>query len=95
MYYSKKEYSFVKFEKSKRKGKKYNGVLRNKKTNREVRVPFGDSSMEQYRDSTGLGLYSSKDHGDVKRRKAFRARHKGFLKEGYYSPSYFSYNFLW
>ena len=46
------------FKKSSRVGKKYmvmyNGAW----------IHFGDAYMEQYRDSTGLGLYSHLDHGD-------------------------------
>ena len=59
--YSRKEYKFVKFEKSDRKGKKYNAVLENRETKRQIKVPFGDSNLPQYKDSTGLGLYSKKD----------------------------------
>lgn len=99
-YYSKQDYAFKKFEKSKRKGKKYNAVLLNKKTKREVRVPFGGiypdgKPYEQYEDSTGLGLYTNYNHRDEKRRENYRKRHKGFLKDGFYSASYFSYFYLW
>jgi hypothetical protein len=94
MYYLKSQYNFVKFEKG-RKGKKYNAVLYNKKSKRQVRVPFGSSSYEQFSDTTGLGLYTDKNHNDEKRRKSYVARHKGFIKDGYYSPGYFSLNFLW
>lgn len=99
-YYSKKDYKFLRFEKSKRKGKKYNGVLLNKKTKREVRIAFGavysdGKPYEQYEDSTDLGLYSKYNHKDKKRRDAYRARHRGFLKDGYYSAGHFSYYFLW
>lgn len=58
--------------------------------------------MQQFKDSTGLGLYSKYDHGDKKRRDAYRARHKAIkLKDGTLayknknSASYWSYNFLW
>ena len=56
--YKKSEYKFLRFEKSKRKGKKYDAVLQNKETKREVRVPFGAIGYQQWKDSTGLGLYS-------------------------------------
>ena len=69
--------------------------LRNKKTGRINKVHFGDNSMGNFKDSTGLNAYPRLIHGDTKRRKAFRARMKGFLKPGFYSPSYFSYYFLW
>jgi len=35
--YPKKDYKFLRFEKSKRKGKKYDAILQNKQTKREVR----------------------------------------------------------
>jgi hypothetical protein len=92
--YSKKDYTFLRFEKSKRTGKKYDAVLKNKKTGREVRVPFGASSYEQYKDSTGLGLYSSKNHNDKKRRASYRSRHKNDNLNDY-SPGFFSWRFLW
>ena len=85
---------FKGFRKSKRKFKKYDAILKNKKTDRISHMPFGDKRHEQYKD-TALGLYSSKNHLDEKRRRAYRARHKGYLKKGYYSPSHFSYFFLW
>ena len=57
---------------------------------------------EHFRDSTGLGLYSSYDHNDRKRRRNYRKRHRGVLlkngKPAYRSrenPSYFSYYYLW
>ena len=100
--YLKRNYKFIQFEKSNRKGKKYNAVLQNRKTAREVRVPFGAIKKDgtphvQYKDSTGFGLYSAYDHGDKKRRDRYRARHH---KEQasfrlYYSPGYFAWRFLW
>lgn len=92
MYYSKKEYDFIGFEKSKTIGKKYDAIL--KKDGKEVRVPFGQRGFEQYSDKA-LGLYSKFDHNDKKRRELYRARHKVYLKDGYYSSGYFSWNFLW
>jgi hypothetical protein len=95
VYYSKKEYKLLSYESSHRKNKMYNAVLQNKKTLKSVKVPFGDNKMENFRDATGLNLYPRLIHGDAKRRKNFRARHKGYLKDGYYSPSFFSYYILW
>ena len=95
-YYSQQKYKFVKFEKSHLDNKMYNAVLKQKAApHRVVRVPFGDKNSENFHDKTGLNKYPHLIHGDSKRREKFRARHKGFLKEGYYSPSYFSYFFLW
>ena len=84
------------FMKSANKNKKY-AVVYNGKT-----INFGDSKMEQYKDSTGLGLYTSKDHLDPVRRKSYLARAKGIknakgeltwkMKS---SPNYYSVRFLW
>ncbi len=84
------------FMKSANKNKKY-AVVYNGKT-----INFGDSKMEQYKDSTGLGLYTSKDHLDSVRRKSYLARAKGIknakgeltwkMKS---SPNYYSVRFLW
>lgn len=97
--YSRKEYKFVKFEKSDRKGKKYNAVLENRETKRQVKVPFGDSNLPQYKDSTGLGLYSKKDTLDKNKRKQFRARFSALKQKSdfknYYSSMYYSWFKLW
>ena len=84
------------FMKSANKNKKY-AVVYNGKT-----INFGDSKMEQYKDSTGLGLYTSTDHLDPVRRKSYLARAKGIknakgeltwkMKS---SPNYYSVRFLW
>lgn len=89
-------YKFLRFEKSKRPGKKYDAVLKNKKTGGEKRVPFGDSNYEQYKDSTGLGLYSKKNHLDKQRRDNYRSRHQGEGDDSNFpKPGFFAYNFLW
>ena len=95
MPYSKKEYFFVKFQRSKNPKEKYDGIIKHKLTKREVRVPVGAKRTDgapypQYRDSTGLGLYSKYDHADQKRKTNYRARHSVYLKSGYWTPSYFS-----
>lgn len=94
-YFSKKDYRFLKFERSKTKNKKYDAILENKKTKRLRRVPFGDKRYQQYQDSTGLGFYTDKDHKDKQRRFNYRKRHEHYLKEGHYSPSFFSWAYLW
>ena len=94
MAYSKRDYQFVRFEKSHIREKKYNAILKNKKTGRLTRVPFGSSSYDQYRDSTGLGLYSHKDHNDKKRRANHRSRHRNDNLNDY-SPGFWSWRFLW
>jgi hypothetical protein len=95
--YPKKDYKFLRFEKSKRKDKKYDAVLQNKQTNREVRVPFGAIGYEQFRDSTGLGLYTKDNHGDKVRKRSYRSRHSkemASFKE-FYSPGFFAMRYLW
>lgn len=80
---------------------KYTAVLPDGK-----RVNFGHRDYQQYRDSVprrlGGGLWSSKDHGDRKRRDSYRKRHggvrtstgaKAVMKK--YSPAWFSYHYLW
>jgi hypothetical protein len=94
MYYDKKIYSLSHFEVSKKKNKKYNAVLVNKKNNNVVHVPFGDKRYEQYFDAV-LGYYSKKNHLDPERRRLYRIRHDKDLKKGYYSPGFFSYFYLW
>lgn len=88
------EYTFVKFRKSNTKNKKYDAILRHKETGRKRTVPFGDKRYEQYKDITGLGIYSSKNHLDKERRKNYRKRHFETSRKKF-SSSYFSYNFLW
>lgn len=74
------------------------------------RVNFGHKDYEQFRDSVpismGGGLWSHKNHGNDKRRQNYRSRHAGVkLTTGprsgtpayrvKYTPSWFSYHFLW
>jgi hypothetical protein len=94
-YFSFAEYKLKGFERSDSKHKKYNAILTNKSTKKEKRIPFGDSRYEQYHDSTGLGLYSSKNHEDKTRRGLYRQRHKKDLRDGYFSAGYFAYHYLW
>ena len=85
------------FKKSTRKGKKYSVISPSGKT-----IHFGALDMEQYKDSTGLGLYSDKDHLDEKRRKSYLARAKGIKNKKCEltwkdpeSANYYSVKFLW
>ena len=94
-YFSFAEYKLNGFEKATSVNKKYNAILVNKSTKKIKRIPFGASDYEQYRDSTGLGLYSSKDHNNKKRRDLYRQRHAKDLKDGYFSAGYFSMRYLW
>jgi len=89
------------FKKSTRKGKKYSVVSPN-----GTKIHFGAIKngipMDQFKDSTGLKLYSKYDHNDEKRRDNYRARHSKIkLKDGSYAyldkeqPSYWSWHYLW
>lgn len=80
---------------------KYTAVMKDGR-----RVNFGSKAYEQYKDSVpqsmGGGLWSHKDHGDPARRKNYQSRHGGVKtksgKAAYtvqYSPSWFSYHYLW
>jgi len=85
------------FKKSTRKNSKYMV-----KTPKGKWIHFGSSSMEQYKDSTGLGLYSHLNHLDKDRRKRYLARAKGIKnKQGELtwkdpeSSNYYSIKYLW
>jgi len=100
--YSKKEYKFERFEKSDKKDKKYIAILKNKETGKEVKIYFGGIRpngipYEQFRDTTGLGLYSKYDHNDKNRRRLYRNRHSKEKKtfKDFFTPSYYSWFFLW
>jgi hypothetical protein len=100
MYFSKQDYNLLGFEKAKNKLKKYTAVLENKETKRKKRINFGaikpnGDVYEQYKDTTGLGLYTKYNHNDVNRRTNYRKRHSGTIKEGYYSAGQMSLDYLW
>ena len=96
VFYSKNKFILKRFEKSKRHGKMYDAVLQSKSDSAKfIRIPFGDSTMQNYGDKTGLNLYPELIHGDKKRRKNFRSRSRHYVRPGFYSPGYFSYNVLW
>ena len=85
------------FKKSTRKGKKYMVVAPNGKT-----IHFGDIKMQQYKDTTGLGLYTHLNHNDEKRRASYLARAKGIKdKNGNLtwknknSANYYAVRWLW
>jgi hypothetical protein len=88
------DYTLVGFERSNVRGKKYDAILRRKKTRKERRVPFGAVGYEQFKDSTGKGLYTHVNHGDPKRRRNYRTRHNGENKRKF-SSGYFSWKYLW
>ena len=73
---------------------KYTAILINKETGRERLISFGHQDYQQYKDSTGLGLYTHKNHGDKDRRERYRERHKGDNLDCF-SAGYFSMRYLW
>jgi len=82
--------------------KKYKVMIFDKRGKKIKTVQFGDKRYTQYKDKTPLKLYSHLDHKDKKRRERYRTRHEAIkTKEGKkaykikYSPSWFSYNYLW
>lgn len=85
------------FKKSTRAGKKYSVITPSGRT-----IHFGSSQMEHYKDKTGVGAWSHKNHNDATRRKSYLARAKGIKnKNGEYtykdreSPNYYSVKYLW
>lgn len=100
--YLKKDYEFIEFVKSEKPLKKYKAILRNKKTKKEVNIHFGAirenrKPYEQWKDSTGLGIYTKYNHCDKERRKRYQFRHRKeqpSFKE-YWSAGYFSWKYLW
>lgn len=89
-------YKFLRFEKSKRPGKKYDAVLKNKKTGGEKRVPFGQVGYENFDDKSGLGLYKKISHGNKERKDRYRARHQGEGDDSNFpKPGYFAWHIFW
>ena len=92
-------------KKSDRPEKKYVASVKDKKGHSRL-IHFGAKDYEQYRDSA-LGLYSSKNHGDSKRRKAYFLRHSGTdskrlaierekrKSHGLYNAKILSHQYLW
>ena len=75
---------------SKAKGKKYSIIIMDKGKRRIIH--FGAKGMHQYKDQ--IGLYSSLDHNDKGKRKAFYDRFGGKSTDKT-SPLYYSQKFLW
>ena len=84
----------IRFERSRTRGKKYDGIIEDKVTKRQQRVPFGDVNYQHFSDSTGLKLYSRLDHNDPKRRAAYKARHEN-TRHKKFSSSWYADRFLW
>ena len=63
----------IKFSKSNRTGKKY--AVEFMWNGKKYRRHFGAVGYSQFKDNTGLGLYSAKDNKSERRRKAYYKRH--------------------
>ena len=96
----------VSFEKSSRPEKKYMANVKDLSTGKIRVIHFGASDYQQYKDRTGLGFYTKKNHGDIKRMRRYFTRHSGtpvrekaIEKEkkksnGYYNPKILSHIYL-
>ena len=88
------DYSFVKFQRSTQKRKKYDAVLYNKKARTYKTIPFGDRAYRHFEDKTGLGLYSHLDTHNNNRRRLYRLRHAG-EDDNKFSSGWFALKYLW
>lgn len=87
------DYKHIGFTKSHLEKKKYDAILKNKITNKIKLVPFGSINYQQYKDVTGLNLYTHLNHLDKRRRDNYYKRHNIDFKK--YSPDFFSKKYLW
>ena len=97
----------VSIKRSERKGKKYAALVRELGTGLERVIHFGGLGYAQYKDRTGVGLYSHLDHGDKQRMGRYFLRHSGtrhrgraiskekYESNGYYNPKILSHIYLW
>lgn len=93
-------------KKSTRSEKKYMVCVQYKKLKPRI-IHFGAKGYQQYRDSTRLKLYSSKNHLDKKRRENYFKRHSGVpnkkealqkeitKSKGKYNAKILSHKYLW
>jgi len=87
--------------------KKYTAHIQNKKTKKNRIIHFGDRRYQQYKDRTGLGLYSNKNHNTRKRMQNYFSRHSGtknrsqaikkeqIKSNGIYNAKILSHIYLW
>ncbi len=83
----------MEIKKSSKPEKKYQATFTNPKTGNKNTIFFGASNYSKFKDSTGLGLYSHKDHLDKNRRDRYYKRHGTNYKS--LSPGQLSAKFLW
>ena len=78
---------------STRKGKKYMTKVENRW------LHFGAKGYDQFKDSTGLGLFSHRDHMDEERKRRWYRRHKKniekAIKKRVITPVLLSAYYLW
>ena len=97
--------TIVRIERATAKNKKYSAIVKNKSTGKTRKINFGSSTNMQYKDSTPLKAFASKNHLDKKRRKNYFMRFSGVptkteavKKEkasGKYTPKLLSHLLLW
>ena len=80
----------ITFSKSDKKDKKYKADFKDGTT-----VHFGHSSYEHFKDTTGVGAWSHKDHGDKAMRENYHTRHKCAEEKNTTSANYVSCRYLW
>jgi hypothetical protein len=97
----------LKFEKSKRDGKKYTVVVEDRVTKKTRVIHFGGLGYQQYKDRTPLKLYAKDNHKTRNRMRNYFNRHSGtplrgeaIKKEidksgGYYNAKILSHIYLW
>lgn len=95
MYFLKKDYHLLGFKKSNNKDKMYYAIIQDKETLKKIKIHFGHPDYMNYQDKTGLNAYPQLIHNDPERRNKYRQRARPLVKDNYYSPSYFSYYYLW
>jgi hypothetical protein len=103
----KKKEKIIKIYVSKNNKKKYTAEIINKQTKKTKLIHFGARGYEQYKDSTKIKKYKSKDHLDSKRRMNYFSRHSGvktktealrkeWLKsKGNFNAKILSHMYLW
>jgi hypothetical protein len=87
------DYELVGFIVCKFIDKKYTAILKNKFNKKLKRIHFGNLNYH-FSDRTGLNKYSFLDSNDIELRDIWRAKNLHRIKDGFYSPTYFSFNYL-
>ena len=72
----------ISIDPSDRKEKKYMATVKNIMSGSKRKIHFGASNYEQFKDSTGIGKYTKKNHGNRRRRKNYFTRHSGISTKG-------------